>query len=163
MRRDKSQSLPRTAYRHPAVTGGAFVSAAFLAALLASPTAASAVPLKPAGNTANLVLVCRFNGDSSDTYNSTSMTPSKTWWQSLMNAVNNGAAGNGSNGSTSPDDNLLGNTNGGKDGKTNDTENGKRKLPMMLQQTGVTVSIFVVIGAAIGAVAAIVAAIRKRK
>lgn len=113
MRRDKSQSLPRTAYRHPAVTGGAFVSAAFLAALLASPTAASAVPLKPAGNTANLVLVCRFNGDSSDTYNSTSMTPSKTWWQSLMNAVNNGAAGNGSNGSTSPDDNLLGNTNGG--------------------------------------------------
>lgn len=88
MRRDKSQSLPRTAYRHPAVTGGAFVSAAFLAALLASPTAASAVPLKPAGNTANLVLVCRFNGDSSDTYNSTSMTPSKTWWQSLMNAFN---------------------------------------------------------------------------
>ena len=59
MRRDKSQSLPRTVYRHPAVTGGAFVSAAFLAALLASPTAASAVPLKPAGNTANLVLVCR--------------------------------------------------------------------------------------------------------
>ena len=88
MRRDKSQSLPRTAYRHPAVTGGAFVSAAFLAALLASPTAASAVPLKPAGNTTNLVLVCRFNGDSSDTYNSTSMTPSKTWWQSLMNAFN---------------------------------------------------------------------------
>lgn len=88
MRRDKSQSLPRTAYRHPAVTGGAFVSAAFLAALLASPTAASAVPLKPAGNTANLVLVCRFNGDSSDTYNATSMTPSKTWWQSLMNAFN---------------------------------------------------------------------------
>lgn len=88
MRRDKSQSLPRTAYRHPAVTGGAFVSAAFLAALLASPTAASAVPLKPAGNTANLVLVCRFNGDSSDTYNSTSMTPSKTWWESLMNAFN---------------------------------------------------------------------------
>lgn len=88
MRRDKSQSLPRTAYRHPAVTGGAFVSAAFLAALLASPTAASAVPLKPAGNTSNLVLVCRFNGDSSDTYNATSMTPSKTWWQSLMNAFN---------------------------------------------------------------------------
>ena len=88
MRRDKSQSLPRTACRHPAVTGGAFVSAAFLAALLASPTAASAVPLKPAGNTANLVLVCRFNGDSSDTYNATSMTPSKTWWQSLMNAFN---------------------------------------------------------------------------
>ena len=88
MRRDKFQSLPRTAYRHPAVTGGAFVSAAFLAALLASPTAASAVPRKPAGNTANLVLVCRFNGDSSDTYNSTSMTPSKTWWQSLMNAFN---------------------------------------------------------------------------
>lgn len=88
MRRDKSQSLPRTAYRHPAVTGGAFVSTAFLAALLASPTAASGVPLKPAGNTANLVLVCRFNGDSSDTYNSTSMTPSKTWWQSLMNAFN---------------------------------------------------------------------------
>lgn len=77
--------------------------------------------------------------------------------------VNNGAAGNGSNGSTSPDGNLLGNTNGGKDGKINDTENGKRKLPTMLQQTGVTVSIFVVIGAAIGAVAAIVAAIRKRK
>ena len=46
MRRDKSQSMSRTAYRHPAVTGGAFVSAAFLAALLASPTAASAVPLK---------------------------------------------------------------------------------------------------------------------
>lgn len=46
MRRDKSQSLLRTAYRHPAVTGGAFVSAAFLAALLASTTAASAVPLK---------------------------------------------------------------------------------------------------------------------
>ena len=88
MRRDKSQSLPRTAYRYPAVTGGAFVSVAFLTALLASPTAASAVPLKPAGNTANLVLVCRFNGDSSDTYNSTSMTPSKTWWQSLMNAFN---------------------------------------------------------------------------
>ena len=88
MRRDKSQSLPRTAYRHPAVTGGAFVSAAFFAALLASPTAASALPLKPAGNTANLVLVCRFNGDSSDTYNATSMTPSKTWWQSLMNAFN---------------------------------------------------------------------------
>lgn len=88
MRRDKSQSLPRTAYRHPAVTGGAFVSAAFLTALLASPTAASAVPLKPAGNTSNLVLVCRFNGDSSDTYNATSMTPSKTWWQSLMNAFN---------------------------------------------------------------------------
>lgn len=136
MRRDKSQSLPRTAYRHPAVTGGAFVSAAFLAALLASPTAASAVPLKPASNTANLVLVCR---------------------------VNNGAAWNGSNGSTSPDDNLLGNATGKEDGKVNGAENGKRKLPTMLQQTGVTVSVFAVIGAAIGAVAAIVAAIRKRK
>lgn len=136
MRRDKSQSLPRTAYRHPAVTGGAFVSAAFLAALLASPTAASAVPLKPAGNTSNLVLVCR---------------------------VNNGAAGNGSNGSTSHDDNLLGSANDGKDGKNDGAENGKRKLPTMLQQTGVTVSIFAVIGAAIGAVAAIVAAIKKRK
>lgn len=43
------------------------------------------------------------------------------------------------------------------------TENGKRKLPTMLQQTGVTVSIFAAIGAAIGTVAAIVAAIRKRK
>ena len=31
MRRDKSQSLPRTAYRHPAVTGGAFVSVSIFA------------------------------------------------------------------------------------------------------------------------------------
>lgn len=73
--------------------------------------------------------------------------------------VNNGAAGNGSNGSTSPDDNLLGNATG----KANGADNGKRKLPTMLQQTGVTVSVFAVIGAAIGAVAAIVSAFRKRK
>ena len=79
------------------------------------------------------------------------------------NFVNNGAAGNGSNGSASPDDNLLGNATGKEDGKANGTENEKRKLPTMLQQTGVTVSIFAVIGVAIGAVAAIVAAIRKRK
>ena len=77
--------------------------------------------------------------------------------------VNNGAPGNGSNSSTSPDDNLLGSANGKKDNKNDGTENGKRKLPTMLQQTGVTVSIFVVIGAAIGAVAAIVVAIKKRK
>lgn len=77
--------------------------------------------------------------------------------------VNNGAAENDSNGSASPDDNLLGNATDKKDGKNDGTENGKPKLPTMLQQTGVTVSIFIVIGAAIGAVAAIVAAIRKRK
>ena len=79
------------------------------------------------------------------------------------NFVNNGVAWNGSNGSASPDDNLLGNVISGKDGKNDSAENGKRKLPTMLQQTGANVSIFVVIGAAIGAVAAIVAAIRKRK
>lgn len=74
--------------------------------------------------------------------------------------INNGAAGNGS---TSPDGSLLGNTASKEGNKGDGTENGKRKLPTMLQQTGVTVSIFVVIGAAIGAIAAIVAAIRKRK
>lgn len=74
--------------------------------------------------------------------------------------INNGAAGNGS---ASPDDNLLGNATSGKDGKNDGTENGKRKLPTMLQQTGVTVSVFSAIGAAIGAVAAIIAAIKKRK
>lgn len=85
MRQHKSH-LPSS--RSPIVPGGTLLSAAALAALLSAPTAASALPLKPAGNTANLVLVCRFKGDTSDTYNATSLTPSKTWWQSMTNAFN---------------------------------------------------------------------------
>lgn len=72
---------------------------------------------------------------------------------------NIGNGSNGSNGSTSPDDNLLGNAAEKEDGKGDGTVSGKPKLTTMLQQTGVTVSIFAIIGAAIGAVAAI----RKRK
>ena len=86
MRQNKSHSI--SSHRSSILPGGAFLSAAALAALLSAPTAASALPLKPAGNTANLVLVCRFKGDTGDTYNATSLTPNKTYWQSLTNAFN---------------------------------------------------------------------------
>lgn len=43
MRRDKSQSLPRTAYRHPAVTGGAFVSVSIFAIIGAAIRAVVAI------------------------------------------------------------------------------------------------------------------------
>ena len=86
MRQKKSHST--TSRRSYVVLGWTFMSAAALATLLAAPNAASALPLKPAGNTANLVLVCRFKGDTGDTYNATSLTPSKTYWQSLTNAFN---------------------------------------------------------------------------